>query len=293
MMPEQQDLRSAEEITARFDRQELVKGWQLVGSELPRVVPVTRLGLKTDLGCLRENNEDRAEFYEPDDPGILAARGALYIVADGMGGHAAGQIASELAIKKMLAAYYGSRADDVPAALTEAVQAANEHVFQVAAAVPGRSGMGTTLTALALVQDRAYLAHVGDSRAYLIRNGGIQQVTEDHTWVQEQVQKGILTPEEAELSPYRNVITRCIGTQPDVEPDMLAVESQAGDTWLLCSDGLTGHVRDPELLQIVRDQAPSEACRQLVDLACARGGSDNITVLIVRLVALQPYDEPA
>lgn len=279
-----------DEITARFERQELVKGWTRLDGVVPRVVPVTRLGMKTDLGCVREHNEDRAEFYEPDDPGILATRGCLYLVADGMGGHAAGQIASELAIKKMLAGYYTSTAEDVTEALREGIVTANQHVFQIGAHIPQRSGMGTTLTALALIEDHAYIAHVGDSRAYLMRNNTIQQVTEDHTWVQEQVQKGIMTAAEAEQSPYRNIITRCIGTQPEVEPDLSAVETVVGDTWLLCSDGLTGAVTDDELLSIVHDKSPSEACRQLVELACARGGHDNITVLIVRILDLRPYD---
>lgn len=286
---EWRDATQQDEITARFDRQELVRGWRRAEGRSPRIVPITRIGMKTDLGCVRENNEDKAEFYEPDDPPTLAVRGSLYMVADGMGGHAAGQIASELAIKKALAAYYSSNGEDPGDALLDALRSANDHVFQVAATIPGRSGMGTTLTALALVEDKAIVAHIGDSRAYLIRGETILQITDDHSWVAEQVRSGAMSQEEAERSPYRNIITRCIGTQPEIEPDLYAADMLPLDTWLLCSDGLTGHVADSELLQVARDQAPSEACRQLVELACARGGHDNVTVLIVRIAALEPY----
>jgi protein phosphatase len=290
----------ADEITARFERHELVLGWRRASGASPTTVPVTRVGLKTDLGCLRENNEDKAEFYEPDDPATLADRGSLYLVADGMGGHAAGQIASELAIKRTLTGYYSSHGDDEAEALVAAFRTANEHVFQVASGIPGRSGMGTTLTALALVQDRAVVAHIGDSRAYLVRRAGgrqgdtpdahADQITEDHSWVAEQVRLGALTLEEAERSPYRNIITRCIGTQPEIEMDVFAVSTRPDDTWVLCSDGLTGHVTDAEIAEIVFGQAPGEACRQLVELACARGGSDNVTVLTVRVLGLRPFE---
>lgn len=279
------------EITARFEVQELVRGWHRMEEARPSVVPVVKVGLKTDLGRVRENNEDKAEFYEPEDPPTLAVRGSVYVVADGMGGHAAGQIASELAIKRTLTAYYTNANGDPGSALLHAIREANAYVFQVASAVPGRSGMGTTLTALALVEDRAYVGHIGDSRAYLIREGSIQQITEDHSWVAEQVRSGILTLDEAERSPYRNVITRCIGTAPDCEPDLFAVETTPGDTWVLCTDGLNEHVQDAEILKITGGQAPSEACRQLVELACSRGGHDNVTVLVVRVSDLVRWME--
>lgn len=277
------------EITARLSRQELVRGWRERESEPPSVVPVTRLGLKTDLGSVRENNEDKAEFYEPTEPGVLASRGALYIVADGMGGHAAGQIAAELAIKRTLAEYYDGMADSPAEALLDAFQAANNFVRSVARAVPGRSGMGTTLTALALVEGSAVLCHLGDSRAYLLRDGGIEQISEDHSWVAEQVRSGALTEAEAETSPYRNVITQCIGPLEEIAPQISAVETRPGDRWLLCSDGLTGHVTYDELLEVSSGHSPSEACRRLVELANARGGRDNITVLIVDVSELRPW----
>lgn len=278
---------SDQEITARFSRDELVRGWAERETLVPSVIPVVRIGAKTDLGRVRENNEDKFEFYEPDDPSLLASRGSLYMVADGMGGAAAGQIASELALKTFLAAYYDNPSDDVPTALRKAVAVANEYVHGVARMIQERSGMGTTLTALALVQDCAYVAQVGDSRAYLVRDGQITQVSQDHSWVAEQVRMGGLTAEEAELSPYRNIITRAIGTQEAVEPDIYREEVRAGDLWILCSDGLTGHVEDGEILRVANGQAPSEAARQLVELANARGGRDNITVLVVAIRALE------
>ncbi|MGC8666515.1 MAG: Stp1/IreP family PP2C-type Ser/Thr phosphatase [Chthonomonadales bacterium] len=279
-----------QEITARFSRDELVRGWAEREAIQPRVVPMVRIGAKTDLGRVRENNEDKFEFYEPDDATLLATRGSLYVVADGMGGAAAGQIASELAIKNFLSAYYDNASDDIPTALQQAVAVANSYVYNVARAIQERSGMGTTITALVLAQDRAYVAQVGDSRAYLIREGQIRQVSQDHSWVAEQVRVGGLTAEEAELSPYRNIITRAIGTQEAVEPDIYTEEVRVGDTWVLCTDGLTGHVEDGEILRVVNGQAPSEAARQLVELANARGGRDNITVLIVAVRELHPVD---
>jgi protein phosphatase len=280
---------TGEEITARFSRQELVRGWREREAQQPQVVPVVRVGLKTDLGCVRENNEDKAEFYEPDEPAVLASRGSLYMMADGMGGHAAGQIAAELAIKRVLQEYYDSATDDPAQALLDAFQAANEHVRAVARSVTARTGMGTTLTVLALIEGQALVCHLGDSRAYLIRDGAIRQVTQDHSWVAEQVRAGALTLEEAEASPYRNVITQCIGPLGEIQPEIYAVDSQPGDRWLLCTDGLTGHVTDSEIAQVCEGLAPSEACRRLIELACARGGRDNITIMIVDIRAIEPF----
>lgn len=271
---------SGREITARFSREELVRGWSRRETRMPRTVPRIQFAAKTDLGRVRENNEDKFDFYETDDATLLATRGCLYAVADGMGGHAAGQIASELALKNLISRYYDNPDDDVPSALTTAIHGANEAIYEIASAFHERSGMGTTLTAAAVVEDRVYIGHVGDSRAYLIRDDTIRQITYDHSWVAEQVRLGTMTEEEAELSPYRNVITRAIGTQPFVEPEIFEERAQKGDIWVLCSDGLTGHVEADEIRLIASTQSPSEACRQLVELASARGGRDNITVIV-------------
>ena len=270
----------AREITAKLTRDELVRGWREREERMPRCVPMVKFGVKTDLGRIRENNEDKFDFYEPEDPTLLAARGCLYAVADGMGGHAAGQIASELGLKNLISSYYDSPNDDIATSLLEAMATANEVVHNVAVMVPDRNGMGTTLTAAVIAEDRVYVAQVGDSRAYLIRDADIRQVTFDHSWVAEQVRMGVLTEEEAETSPYRNVITRSIGTQPNVEPDVFIEEAHTGDVWVLCSDGLTAHVQADEIKMIAASQPPTEAARQLIELANSRGGRDNITVFV-------------
>src|SRR5262249_45029461 len=195
----------AKEITAKFSRDELVRGWREREARVPRVFPVVKFAAKTDLGRIRENNEDKFDSYEPEDPTILAARGSFYAVADGMGGHAAGQIASELALKNVIAHYYDSVTESVPESLLEAIAAANETIHNLALMIPERSGMGTTMTAAVVVEDRIYIGQVGDSRAYLIRDEEIRQVTFDHSWVAEQVRMGGMTAEEAESSPYRNI----------------------------------------------------------------------------------------
>ena len=274
------DLENDREITAKFSRDELVRGWREREPRSPRFAPVVKFGLKTDLGRIRENNEDKSDFYEPEDPTLLATRGCFYAVADGMGGHAAGQIASELALKNVIAHYYDSLTEDIATALLEAIFGANATVYNLAVMIPERSGMGTTLTAAVVAEDRVYIGQVGDSRGYLIRDGEIRQVTFDHSWVAEQVRMGVLTPEEAGSSPYRNVITRSIGTQAQVEPDVFVEEARVGDIWVLCSDGLTGHVEDEEIRLIASTQPPTEAARQLIELANSRGGRDNITVLV-------------
>lgn len=276
------------EITAKIERRDLVRGWLEREQKVPRVVPVVKFAARTDIGRARENNEDKFDFYEPEEPSILAARGSFYAVADGMGGHVAGQIASEMALKQVLTAYYNSATEDVAVAILEAIQEANKCVLDYARSRNIRGGMGTTLTALVLVEDRAYVAQVGDSRAYLLRGGEIRQVTLDHSWVAEQVRLGGIPPEEAENHPWRNIITRSIGNQETVDPDVFVDKSEPGDIWVLCSDGLTGHVQPEEIEQIAVAHAPSEACRQLVELACARGGRDNITVLVAAVRDIVP-----
>ena len=281
------------EITAKFSRDELVRGWRERESRVPRVVPALKFAAKTDLGRIRENNEDKFDFYEVEDPTLLASRGCFYAVADGMGGHAAGQIASELALKNVISHFYDSATEDIPTSLLESIVAANDAIHNIAIMIPERSGMGTTLTAAVFAEDRVYVAQVGDSRAYLIRGDEIRQVTFDHSWVAEQVRIGGMTPEEAESSPYRNVITRSIGTQATVEPDVFVEEARAGDIWVLCSDGLTGHVADSDILQVASKQGPAESARQLIELANSRGGRDNITVFVISVREMIPGEGAA
>ncbi len=277
--------------TAKFNRDDLVRGWREYEARMPRVVPVLKYAAKTDMGQVRENNEDKFDYYEPEEAGVLAARGCLFAVADGVGGAAAGQIASEMMLKSLISGYYDHPAPDVETALRDAVAHANDRVFGLAQMIPERNGMGTTLTTAIFVENFVVMAQLGDSRAYLIRDGNIRQVTQDHSWVEEQVRAGLMTRNEAEMSPFRNVITRSIGAAATVMPDLFVEESQIGDVWVLCSDGLTGHVEDGEILRVAGQHAPSEAVRQLIELANARGGRDNITAFVISVRALVPYSE--
>ncbi len=281
---------SEDEITAELTPQESLSPSQ--DSLLPSARVKVTLGMKTDLGRVRENNEDKGDWLEPEDPKIVVSRGYLYAVADGMGGHSAGQIASELALKTLFRVYYASTEGPPDQALLQAFHTANEIVYQSARQIPGREGMGTTLVALALVGNRGWVCNVGDSRAYRLRAGQIEQLSEDHSWVAEQVRRGGLTPEEALLSPYRNVLSQAIGATPKVDPFLSELELKPGDHFLLCSDGLTSVVTDEEILSMVLEEAPSVACSQLIDLANERGGPDNITVLIVRIDQIELEDAP-
>ena len=245
-------------------------------------LPVT-FAAKSDLGRVRENNEDKFDWWEPDSPDVLKSLGRLYAVSDGMGGHAAGQIASEMALKTIGKVYYADPNVDPRDALERSVLAANTLVHVTGKAVPSRAGMGCTIVAVALVGDTAIIGWVGDSRVYLIRGGAATRITEDHSLVQEQVRAGILTEEEAAISGYRNIITRSLGAEESVKPEFRNVPMSTGDAVLLCSDGLTGVVSDAEIGETVSSDAPSFACSRLVDMANEKGGPDNITVAILRV----------
>ncbi len=280
---------AGQEKTARLDRDALSEGWAEV-ARLPRVIASVKMGAKTDLGRVRDNNEDKFDFFEPEDPVMLAAKGSFYAVADGMGGHSAGQVACELALKTVLSVYYADPSPDKDASLRRAVGEANSLIYDTAQAIPDRQGMGTTLTAAVLCEDKLLIAQVGDSRAYLLRGGQITQMTEDHSWVAEQVRLGTMTLAEAQVSPFRNIITRSVGTAAAVEPDIFTHEVQPGDVFVLCSDGLTGHVEPQEIQAMTEAQSPSAAAMALVDMANERGGRDNITALVLSVRALVPYE---
>ncbi len=277
-----------QDVTARLNRDDLREGWAEMGL-MPRVLATLKMGAKTDLGRIRENNEDKFDFYEPEDPSVLATKGAFYAVADGMGGHSAGQIASEMALKTVIQAYYANPSADTEASLRRAIEEGNALVYDTAQAVPDRQGMGTTLTAAVVREDQLTVAQVGDSRAYLLRDGHLTQITEDHSWVAEQVRLGVMTAEDAVHSPFRNIITRSVGTSQSVEPDIASHALRAGDTLLLCSDGLTGHVDLPDLEAILLEHGPSVAAMRLVEEANRRGGRDNITALILSVRGLSPF----
>jgi serine/threonine protein phosphatase PrpC len=271
-----------EETTAEYAVQEIAPRAKL--HTRPRVT----VGAKTDLGRVRENNEDKYEFLIPSSDDDLAWRGMVFVVCDGMGGHEAGQIASELACKTFISVYRDHPAEDPAEAARSASAAANRFVLDVARAVPSRKGMGTTLSALIIVQARAYIAQVGDSRVYRLRDGALAQMTTDHTWVEETVAMGIMPREQAEQHQYRHVLTRAIGTEPEVKTDVFEEDVKAGDTYLLCSDGVTNHVSDEELRDLLSKQGPGEAAWAIVNKALVGGGSDNATVIVVRVDALEP-----
>jgi len=283
---------TSQEKTARLDREELSEGWAEVG-RVPRVLATIKLGAKTDLGRVRDNNEDKFDFFEPEDPAVLATKGCFYAVADGMGGHSAGQIACELALKTVIAAYYANPSADAETSLRYAVGQANALIYDTAQAIPDRQGMGTTLTIALVREDRVTLAQVGDSRAYLLRDGAITQLTEDHSWVAEQVRLGTMTLAEAQVSPFRNIITRSIGTAAAVESDVFTHELRVGDTLLLCSDGLSGHLEPEEMQAVLARHSPSVAALSLIEEANERGGRDNITAVVLAVRALTPYEGSA
>ncbi|MCS7065067.1 MAG: protein phosphatase 2C domain-containing protein [Fimbriimonadales bacterium] len=274
-----------EEITAELSLEQL----QPAPAEPLRVLPIVKFVARSEIGKVRENNEDKFDFYEPDEPERLSVRGSVYLVCDGMGGHEAGQIASELASKLFLHHYYHS--DGTPQDAAErAVLQAHTYIQRMGQSIPSRRDMGTTLTALILRQDEGILVHVGDSRCYRMRNGELQQLTRDHTLVQEWVAQGLLPPDAARYHPYSSVITQAIGVEGErgpLKPDIETFPLQEGDLFLLCSDGLTDMLEDAEIAEILRQQPPTQAAWTLIDRALAEGGRDNVTVVLVQIRELR------
>ena len=237
----------------------------------------------TDVGRKREHNEDNMAYVIPKDPQAMTKKGALFIVADGMGGHAAGEVASEIAVDTISHAYYQEGNDDVIGSLVQAIKSANAAIHQRAAENMSRSGMGTTCVAAVLRGNRAYIANVGDSRAYLVRADNAKQVSQDHSWVAEQVRAGLLTEDQARTHAQRNVITRCLGTQSDVEIDLFSEMLEEGDSLVLCTDGLSGLISDDDLRRIVSQFVPQESVYHLVERANENGGPDNITAIVIHV----------
>src|SRR5215213_2974758 len=233
-------------------------------------------GAATDVGRVRQMNEDR---YLADE--------SLFAVADGVGGHQAGEVASQTSVETLLREF--TAGEHTTEGLVAAAEAANQAVWQLAQGSREKRGMGTTLTALALVQENGEeqlaLINVGDSRAYLLQQGDLIQLTEDHSLVEELVRDGKLTPAEAQVHPQRSIITRALGMEPVIQVDSWEITPFSGDRILLCSDGLTNELSDERIASTLRQLAdPQEAARELVRLARASGGSDNITVVVVDVV---------
>jgi len=236
-------------------------------------------------GYARENNEDcygiAGEWAGQKD---LASKGYLHIVADGMGGHAAGQEASHRAVRRVLEEYYADPSRDILRSLKSAISRANAEVWEAASGDPELAGMGTTLVVAVVKGSSLYLANVGDSRAYLARDGEIRQLTRDHSWVAEQVRAGVLRLEEARRHPFRNVITRSVGAQPDVKVDVFLERLRHGDRVLLCTDGVSAVLADRELADLVTSaRSAREGITVIMNLIGARQGNDDHTALIIAL----------
>ena len=235
----------------------------------------------TDVGRIRAGNED--SLYADADH----ERG-LFIVADGMGGHAAGEVASEMAVQivaREMAPIRDLTGNDPLHLMGEALKSANRAIYERTMQEADKQGMGTTASCIMMGQGRWIIGHIGDSRVYLLRDGVLRQVTKDHSYVQEQVDAGFLTPEQARYHPYSNVITRCVGANAAVEADVLHGELQDGDLYLVASDGLTGMVEDPQLKKILEsNQTPGRMVDAMITEANRRGGLDNITAIIVQVL---------
>lgn len=241
-----------------------------------------KVGAKTDVGLVREANEDS---YLVDAP--------LFVVADGMGGHIAGDIASATAIDLISAHSDDARAAD-PGSLAALIKGANRAILNKAQSDPQLSGMGTTCTLVLFDAERAHIAHVGDSRAYLFRNGELEQLTDDHTLVGRLVREGKLRPEEAAHHPQRSVITRALGVDDDVHVDLSAIDVGEGDRVLICSDGLTSMVEHAQIAEMLETESdPQQAADRLVSLANSAGGEDNITVIVVDVARTDAGANPA
>jgi PPM family protein phosphatase len=271
-----------DEITAEITVESVVPRVELL------VKPHLSFGAKTDMGKVRENNEDKHEFFIAEQENDLAAKGHVFIVCDGMGGHEAGQCASEIATKTFIDVYRSHPSADWRVAAQSAVTASTRFINDLSRAIPSRRGMGTTLVAIIVRQDKALVVNVGDSRAYRLQGGICEQLTTDHTWVEETVAAGMLSREEAEVHQYRHVITRALGTERDVVCDLFELDLAEGDVYMICSDGVTNHVTDEQIRVTLGDCSPSESAWKLVGDALVGGGSDNATVIVVRVDGLEP-----
>jgi protein phosphatase len=239
----------------------------------------------SDVGLQRADNEDSLLYWEPDSDKEFHKKGRLAIVADGMGGYEGGQEASRIAVETVRHTYERDSTGDPQAALLAAIQAAHDTIHRFAFDHPQFQGMGTTCTALAIVNCQLYFAHVGDSRLYMIRGGAISRLTRDHSYVGRLVESGIVRSEDAETHPQRHILTAALGSGREIIPHApdqpLALEDN--DVLVLCTDGLWSVVGEQDLLRIAQTQPLSDACLKLVRMALERGGPDNITVQLLRV----------
>lgn len=246
--------------------------------------------LQTDVGCLREANEDCGQHFVPSDWESKLRRGILTVVADGMGGHASGEVASRMAVDLIGKYYYQDTENPAQIALRRAVELANREIYEASTSDENLFGMGTTLIVMALLDNRAFSAHVGDSRLYRLRNQQLELLTLDHSQVMEMVRQGILSLEDAWNHEDKNIILRAVGTQPTVETEVSNFfDVVAGDEFLLCSDGLSDMLTDEEIGQVwTNSKDVHTACENLIERAKRNGGHDNVTVGVI---GIAPEDE--
>jgi len=239
----------------------------------------------SEQGPVRDNNEDFIAAHVPPDPTIQSQKGYLFTIADGVGGNRAGEVASKQATEKLIELYYAGGKNPL-AALRHAFKQTNLHICDLGLTNPAYRRMATTLTAMALVGGQVYIGHVGDTRIYHIRESTIEQLTRDHSEVGELVRMQILTPEEAQRHPRRHIITRSLGSELMTQIDFRAEPIQAGDSFVLCTDGLWEPLAPAEIAEVVEGASAADACQRLIALALDRGTDDNLSVQVVKVVEL-------
>jgi serine/threonine protein phosphatase PrpC len=250
-----------------------------------KVRPGIELAALSDVGCQRENNEDRYSYWEPAGDQDFPVKGRLAIVADGMGGYEGGQEASRIAVESIEETYANATAGDPRSWLVQGFQAAHSRIQEHAGKFLDLHGMGTTCTAIALLEHQLYFAHVGDSRLYLVHDSTISRITHDHSYVSRLVESGALRADEAESHPQRHILTAALGAGSTVTPDSpeQAISLSSGSVLVLCTDGLWSLLTDAEILKAVNGNKCDEICKTLVETAKQRGGPDNITVQVLRV----------
>jgi serine/threonine protein phosphatase PrpC len=269
----------------RSERTLALAGKEQLAMALPFRLDVAQ---RTDVGRKRAHNEDNLISVVPEEQQLLQEKGALFVVADGLGGHERGEVASELTIQHVRDFYYQNRQDDIPTALEKAIKQANEAISQAneAERAQGNSefSMGATCVAAVLHEQMLYAANVGDSRVYVLRENHLRQVTRDHSVVAQLVESGEITLAEVRTHEKRNLIYRALG-EPEVEVDLFTEPVQAGDTLMLCTDGLWEMLEDDELSAIIKRSGPEESVEHLITRANEAGGADNVTAIVVRVSA--------
>ena len=241
----------------------------------------------TDVGLLRSDNEDSYLYWEPESEDAFRRKGRLAVVADGMGGYEGGQEASRLAVETVRYVYDKKFGSDPQASLVEGLQSAHQSIQRYAEEHPQFMGMGTTCTALAIVDHQLYFAHIGDSRLYLARGKDLSRLTRDHSYVGRLVETGIVRSEDAESHPQRHILTAALGSGHEITPDAPEhpILLQEGDQLILCTDGLWSVVGEQEISRAVQNHSPGDACQSLVRKALEYGGPDNVTLIILRISA--------